>query len=955
MSGAAPFSRLQLAAALLEYDNDPANPGAPHRSAHESAIFANFGRAQSRAPLASRRSDYLGVSLPSETGSLGGRESALSGRRSRGSLNILRNPFGADETGEYDDDELDEGEDELEVDLSSWGLDAFMPKDKESRNAKRRSRALDLPNPYPVMSVPSHQAYAHDTVPRRTGRSMSVGNLDQLTNHEENRRKSFGSPLDLEQMEPVPFQRNRAASHTFIQSLPAPPPLLHSVPFPTGSVRSASPEPKQDSSSFTSKFDPNTQAHERQHSSASLEPNTVLRRKQDKVAGHSRAISSATMNSQTLLADDNPFALRPPSIMSRFDPKAAAHARTMSNASMGSRMMLDDGGSIMTGQNQERRYSTLELLRPKILVMPSPLQPTSGAGAPPPSQTRDGFLTSTDGTPLPPGARSTRRASATLSAIDVSAPTASNLFTPNPRMNLSLSQLTFRNTLLVGGQRDVTYSDIDGNLPRAMEEGEQVQQSMPLTEAETLPQITTPADDQSKPSRPAGKLFGKSLIDDLESRKAAMRTKQRVFTGDDRPSMMARHQPQRMSTLIDPASLQTRPVSQGRPLTQHMNSYDSQGSQHPLARRNSANAKPLLNFDDDVKLRPSPGVRTTGRSVFGVDTLWERELVKLKEIEEKEKIEEDFRRAKEEEIEAREIRRGRKAKRKDKSKAPDYSTPAEAPDVTVQEESAPLDSRVTASPPVLPAISPALRRPPPVNDDSDSEDSERAGPSHPPVRASDTNQWLSSDEEGDGPTRTTGTGPRFKNNRRQSLNLGGDDSEEDMPLSATLNRVAQRATQLHSSTPDSDEEEQPLSVLLQKTKMSLPSINFDRNSQSNRAQDDEEDDQPLGLRVSRVAPSSHSFSSVQGGGEDDDMPLAYHPEQQRRTQYQMMAQQQQQQQFMMQAQLQNSMFFSPQPMMGSGFFGPPMMMQAPMPPPMHDEAKYGRVDRWRRDVAVEEG
>jgi hypothetical protein len=96
-------------------------------------------------------------------------------------------------------------------------------------------------------------------------------------------------------------------------------------------------------------------------------------------------------------------------------------------------------------------------------------------------------------------------------------------------MNLTLSQLTFRNTLLVGGQRDVTYSDIDGNLPRAFEDGVQVQQTMPLMEDEAIPQTVAPSDDQLKPNRPAGKLFGKSLIDDLESRKAEMRTKQRYI------------------------------------------------------------------------------------------------------------------------------------------------------------------------------------------------------------------------------------------------------------------------------------------------------------------------------------------------------------------------------------------------------------------------------------------
>ena len=55
----------------------------------------------------------------------------------------------------------------------------------------------------------------------------------------------------------------------------------------------------------------------------------------------------------------------------------------------------------------------------------------------------------------------------------LSAPIASNSFTPNPRNSLTLSQLTFRNTLLVDGQRDVAYADIDTRLKRATEDGEQ--------------------------------------------------------------------------------------------------------------------------------------------------------------------------------------------------------------------------------------------------------------------------------------------------------------------------------------------------------------------------------------------------------------------------------------------------------------------------------------------------
>jgi len=98
-------------------------------------------------------------------------------------------------------------------------------------------------------------------------------------------------------------------------------------------------------------------------------------------------------------------------------------------------------------------------------------------------------------------------------------------------MSLSLSQLAFRNTLVVGGERDVTYSDIDRTLPRATEEGVQMQILVEEPEIEELhvEEVPVPAviAEPQLPSRPAGKLFGKSLIDDLENRKAKMRSKQR--------------------------------------------------------------------------------------------------------------------------------------------------------------------------------------------------------------------------------------------------------------------------------------------------------------------------------------------------------------------------------------------------------------------------------------------
>src|SRR5271155_5634182 len=100
--------------------------------------------------------------------------------------------------------------------------------------------------------------------------------------------------------------------------------------------------------------------------------------------------------------------------------------------------------------------------------------------------------------------------------------------------------------------------------------------------------------------------------------------------------MMARQQ--RASTLIDPASLQTRPMSK------RLSSY---GSSQALGRQNSLSMKPLLNFEDeDSKARQPPPVAgrlPNPRTVFGVDTLWEREMAKLKEIEAQEAREKEER------------------------------------------------------------------------------------------------------------------------------------------------------------------------------------------------------------------------------------------------------------------------------------------------------------------------
>lgn len=251
--------------------------------------------------------------------------------------------------------------------------------------------------------------------------------------------------------------------------------------------------------------------------------------------------------------------------------------------------------------------------------------------------------------------------------------------------------------------------------------------------------------------------------------------------------------------------------------------------------------------------------------------------------------------------------------------------------------------------------------------DDDSSSSDIQGPTAGSIaQISSAQGWVSDEDEDGGPLRTTGVGPRYpKRSLTAKPVTGQEESDEDLPLSATLHRVVHKL-----STPvkadDSEDEDKPLSTLLDRSMFGVPPINFYQLDIAPKliprhAQTDEDDDEPLGIRASRIPSSSRSFNMPQQGGDDDDRPLAMHPEQQRRTQYQMMAQQQ----MLFQAQMRNTMAFgAPPSMMGSVFnpFGPPMqppmapMMMPPSPafsPQPQDAGKYGVVDRWRRDVVVE--
>lgn len=427
-----------------------------------------------------------------------------------------------------------------------------------------------------------------------------------------------------------------------------------------------------------------------------------------------------------------------------------------------------------------------------------------------------------------------------------------------------------------------------------------------------------------------------------------------MFYGDQRPSMMARGETQRSTTLINPAAL-------ARPASQFLNhSISGEG----LTQRNLTNIKPLLSFENDKipQTAPMPGRPINGRSVFGVDKLWERETQKLHEIEAQEKLEDEERRKHEEEERRRPEKKGKKRKNKKQGE----HTAILSPENLVASESC-AGPRVSTQPPILPNIESSSRGPLPLADDDDneSEDEGLVIPAHQVPELA----WHAGSSDEETLHRTTGTGPRFRTRKRVSNPPANVESDEDVPLAATFHKAFQQNFnsdfQQSNQLKDDDDEERPLFTLLENAKikkLTSPVLNFDKLSMGetrSKIEDDEDDDQPLGLRASRVLSGLSN-----GGGEDDDnRPLGLHPEQQRRTQYGMFAQQQQ---MLMQTRFQN-MFLGTQ--MGSGFFPPPlatpmmapcnhmMWMQPPVsipsPPPVHDAAKFGRVDKWRRDVAVE--
>ncbi|KAG8716292.1 hypothetical protein FRC11_005122 [Ceratobasidium sp. 423] len=780
-----------------------------------------------------------------------------------------------------------------------------------------RSPSDALPNPFAQMPTPADNVSAPPERPNYTHRHSDFGaggafldaqrSQDSLA-HEalKDRRRSVANPLDLEEYRAngprIPLEKRRQS----VGILPS-----ESVPFPSTS----SPAPLADN------------------------------------------------NDEDL---PNPFALPPPTPdrLSRFDPKAqqspsqtqlhegegdavsmrtgtmregTAHLRTYSNASLGSRALLDDfkddGASYMTGRQLDapgnKAVSRMELLRPKVLVMPGPLQdyqpqPNQSAG-------RAGFMLSSDGTPLPPGATPGARPGVRPSGAG---------FTPNPRATMSLSQLTFRNNLMVDGSRDVAYNDIDQQLRRATAEGEQAEQDWDDYDAET---------EAPQAERPAGRLYGRSLMDDLQDRKAQLHGRQRVFRGDNRPAMMDRGQIRTQSTLIDPIALQPRPVTvfPHGPITANTANTE----QRPNANRAST-IQPLLNFGSDEQGRVA-----NSKSVFGVDTLWEKEMAKLREMQEQQRLDQEAQKAREEEKQKRKLKKGKKGKGKNEVQA---SSPT-AVDVT-DSPSAPELNRLSSAPPTLPNITPLNQQAPPASPGESESSLPAANHRRRSVATLDAGGWFAGSSDGEEESDAKrDSGPR-------AAPVSGErdeDSDDDVPL-----------TNIKVRAPMSDDDDDaPLSNLKPRESVLLPDLKPTSTldisaslglaaepTQTKVANDDSDDEVPLAIRRQTIMLPQGSDKKPTAGNDDsddDEKPLGLRlsqapnlAQQRRQAEYQqMMLVQQQQQQLMMQQQAMRASMFNAsmlsfQPHMG----GPGSVHSFGAPVPIQDP-KLTRVDQWRHDVS----
>ncbi|RXK35985.1 hypothetical protein M231_06754 [Tremella mesenterica] len=342
--------------------------------------------------------------------------------------------------------------------------------------------------------------------------------------------------------------------------------------------------------------------------------------------------------------------------------------------------------------------------------------------------------------------------------------------------------------------------------------------------------------------RKAGKLYGTSLMDQLEARKQAIKGRQRVFTGDSRPSMMSR------PSLPSPQSAIPSPLSPNHP---------------PGDRRDSL--RPLLQFDSNPNLRSSyvdpgdnrnslldPGQRISkSRSVFGVDQIWEKEMAKLKIMQEEEKVREEAEKAR---IAALELRRKGK---KNKGKGVEGKRSDSQMNITPSKNEmlVPMDDLLNAQ-----QDRTSLLEPLSAEEDNLGSNSGLVGPdesnfehSPPDLKIQTGGLVDASFDEGDG---------AGENKEDES------DDEEDVPLS----KITPRKVQVEEDS--SEDGDIPLSRFKSPTKSPIDHGQY-TGDQSNSLSPSKGQSFNLPNSQSFTLPTGQlDTPTVQGEeGEDDDVPL----------------------------------------------------------------------------------
>ncbi|KAJ9114324.1 hypothetical protein QFC22_005776 [Naganishia vaughanmartiniae] len=967
------FSRVALAAALLEYDNDNPASGLAPRKARESAIILG---AVAPPPLPPSQASVVRDGIQQQRGPQHRFSGIIEDRGSTyGYIPGKAPPWDGPEEADMADMGMQE---DMDVDLTEWGIPETSDpyprhRDQLRINTSRESLRHDPSSPLNRLASPtaSHGQPAKPAVTsptnrrNRKGRTVSFHDYTSIYNQSANQQGEDG----MEELAHAPQQGTRDGDGEG-----------------EGTVRPRSSMSIMNRGRPTSPFNAPQASPTAATGSVAVSPTgssvlpMALHIPLPGSPGQATPTSppSRSMYNQSDDQLSNPFALPPPAgpRLSRFDPKviiptvgeqptAAGGPSSRGNGERPTSLasgyfprMNSHRTSLVAPPQQQQHHqqpTTISRLRPRTLMMPTPLHGTLD-----PSQSAPDSRWDTEGyhkgaKPMPPGALT--RPDSFVGLLNDKAGVASG------RNRFSSTQQLFRVTLAsvdaagkqgsqhtsaAGYGYETGFMDIPPSAERDGEVGVQQYGGRGDDDDDGGDEdFVEPGGEQDW--RPETRFVqGPSLMDRLEARKAELKSKQRVFRGDNRPAMMSRSSNGPLVTLdptVDPLTGQTSPRLQN-----HASLVLQDDDGRLLARSASQG--------EAAGRRPNVPP-TRGKSVFGVDTLWEKEVKKL---EAQRKVERGLALQIEEE-QGRKKKGGRKGKRRQGPSHPELEleqegTRVEDPYTETMHSQGRQDVDI---PPSLSLGDLANALEAPFNP-SQGRISDVANPSLIPHTNVDVDDWAAgSDDE-------AGLAAQPRRRKRRTVKpvvpeVAGSDSEDDnVPLAKAfgVTRAKSRAEESDSS------EDEPLSNL--KKKVSSRTLDVA-----------DEDDVPLALRRAKKSTVGAAQHTASPAVDEDDMPLA---QRRLRAQGTGMADPhlQQQQHHLAMAMQHQSMMMNPMmsmyghpPVMNMGIMGMPSPMgMMPGAPPFgafnnNNVSAYSlphaaaatppdpKIDRWRREIEAREG